>query len=184
MRGVHIFLICAVSGLLAGLLPNGASADTLLGYWVLNQELSRELQPANTNQKKSLFGRSNGSPSIVLGGIPIPIPGRSGSTQEVSSGPTTDPRVLRCEKMTIELVGDDILFTYAGFGIEQLKQGNDRGTKTTYKSTKLTSRYTTTSRRVTKTFELTREGRLHVTVRLQPTKGKTLIYHRIFDRAS
>ncbi len=183
MLTVRFFLICIVTGLLAGLLPSGASADTLLGYWVLNQELSRELQPANTNQKKSLFGRSNGSPSVVLGGIPIPIPG-SGSSKAVSSAPTPDPRVLRCEEMIIELVGNDILFTYVGFGTEQLKQGSDRGTKTTYKSKKLTTRYETTSRKVTKTFELTREGRLHATVRLRPTKGKTLIYHRIFDRAS
>lgn len=86
--------------------------------------------------------------------------------------------------MTIELVGEDILLTYVGFGTEQLKQGNVRGTKTTYKSRNLTSRYETTSRKVTKTFELTKEGRLHATVKLKPNKSKTLVQHRIFERSS
>ncbi len=183
MPTVRLLLICAATGLLSGLLPHTASADALLGNWVLNQELSRALQPANTNQKKSIFGGLNGSPSIVVGGIPIPIPGSSGSN-EVSTGSVADPRVLRCAEMTIELAGEDILLTYVGFGSEQLKRGNYRGTKTTYKSKKLTSRYETTSRKVSKTFELTKEGRLHATVRLKPNKGKTLVYHRVFDRAS
>lgn len=183
MPAVRLLLICAATGLLSGLLPHAVTADTLLGNWVLNQELSRELQPANTNQKKSMFGGLQGSPSIVVGGIPIPIPGSS-SSKEVSTGSVRDPQVLRCAEMTIELVGEDILFTYVGVGTEQLKQGNYRGTKTTYKSKKLTSRYETTSRTVSKTFELTKEGRLHATVRLKPNKGKTLVYHRVFDRAS
>ncbi len=183
MPAVRLLLICAATGLLSGLLPHAATADTLLGNWVLNQELSRELQPANTNQKKSMFGGLQGSPSIVVGGIPIPMPGSS-SSKEVSTGSVRDPQVLRCAEMTIELVGEDILFTYVGVGTEQLKQGNYRGTKTTYKSKKLTSRYETTSRTVSKTFELTKEGRLHATVRLKPNKGKTLVYHRVFDRAS
>ena len=80
MPAIRLFLICATFGLLGGLVPYSASANTLLGNWVLNQELSRELQPANTNQKKNPFGGLSGSPSVVLGGIPIPIPG-SGSTQ-------------------------------------------------------------------------------------------------------
>ena len=183
MPTARYLLICAATGLLASLTPHAASAETLLGNWVLNQELSRELQPANSNQKKNLFGGLSSSPSVVVGGIPIPVPGSS-SIQTASSGAIPDPRVLRCEQMTIELVGEDILFTYVGFGTEKLKQGNVRGTRTTYQSKKLTSRYETTSRKVTKTFVLTKEGRLHATVKLNPKKGKTLIYHRVFDRAS
>ncbi len=182
MPAVRILLLFSAVGLFVGLFPNAARAETLLGNWVLNQELTRELQPANTNQKKNMFEGFSGSPSVVVAGIPIPIPG-TGGTQEVNSEPVKDPRVLRCDKMTIELVGEDILFTYVGFGVEQLKPGNVRGTKTTYKSRKLTSRYETTTRKVTKTFELTKEGRLHAIVKLNPKKGKTLVYHRVFDRA-
>ena len=183
MFAARLLLICATSMLLAGSLqPNTASADTLLGKWVLNQELSRALQPANTNTKKSIFGGFGGSSNVVIGGIPIPMPGSS-RAKEVSGAPVKDPQVLRCAEMTIELVGKDILLTYIGFGSEQLKQGNVRGTKTTYQPNKLTSRYETTTRKVTKTYQLTKEGRLHAIVKLNPKKGKTLVYHRVFDRA-
>ena len=180
MPTVRLPLICAASALLAGLLPPVATADTLLGNWVLNQELSRELQPANS--KKNSFRGFTNTPSVVVHSLPTPIPGSSST--KVSGAPNNDPLVLRGMEMTIELVGEDILLTYVVFGTEQLKQGNVRGTKTTYKSRKLTSRYETTSRKVTKTFELTKEGRLHATVTLKPNKGKTLVQHRIFERSS
>ena len=182
MPTVRSSLLFALIVSLAGLLPHVAIADSILGDWVLNQELSRELQPANANQKKKILG-GLGSSGVVVGGVPIPIPG-SGGTSAVSTGQVKDPQVLRCEKLTIELAGNDILFTFVGFGTELLKQGNVRGTRTSYKSSKLTSRYETTSRKVSKTYELTKEGRLHATVKLNPNKGKTLVYHRIFDRAS
>ncbi len=182
MPTVRFPLICVATALLAGFLPHAATADTLLGHWVLNRELSRELPPVNSNQKKNSFQGFSNIPSVVVPNLPTPIPGSSSTN--VSGALIKDPRVLRCIEMTIELVGEDILFTYTGFGTEQLKQGSVRGTKTTYKSRKLTSRYETTSRKVTKTFELTKEGRLHVTVKLKPNKGKALVQHRIFERSS
>ena len=51
MPTVRLSLICAASALLAGLLPQVATADTLLGNWVLNQELSRELQGSQQQEE-------------------------------------------------------------------------------------------------------------------------------------
>jgi hypothetical protein len=161
-----------VSGLAAGLLSSAAVADTLLGNWVRD----RAAQPANIIKTDYL--------AAIAAWIPIPrilIPG-SGSTSGGKPVAEPDPKVLLCRKITIELVGEDIHLTYVGFGEDRLRLGNFVGARTTFTPSKLTSRYQTKTREVKKTYVLTKEGRLHVTVKINPNWGKTLIYQRIFDR--
>ena len=53
---------------------------------------------------------------------------------------------------------------------------------TSFSQRKLTSKYQTTTRKVSKTFEMRSDGRLLVTVKLNPNQGKTIVHKRVFDR--
>lgn len=167
-------------GVLATLLSGWSMADSsgLFGSWTLNNELTSEVQPAGKETRK--FGNGSVRPSISVGGIPVPV---GGSPQgEYSTAPTHDPKVLRCTDLDVEQVGDDIRLTYRGVGSETLSPGNVQGTRTRISRHKLTSRYETTTRKVSKTFELRDDGRLLVTVKLNPKQGATVVHKRVFDR--
>ena len=43
-------------------------------------------------------------------------------------------------------------------------------------------RYATTSRKVSRTFEIQQDGRLLVTVKLDPNRAKAAVHKRVFDR--
>lgn len=169
-------------GVLAALLSGWATAATpgIIGNWLLNNELTSEAQPEGKETHR--FGGIGGSvrPSISVGGIPLPTGG--GSQGEVSSAPTRDPKVLSCAELSIEHVGDDILLTYQGVGSESLTPGKVQGTRTRFSDRKLTSSYVTTTRKVSKTFELRSDDRLLVTVKLNPKQGSTVVHKRVFDR--
>ena len=157
-----------------------AAADSpgLIGSWTLNNELTKEAQPEGKETHR--FGGGSVRPSISVGGIPLPT--GSGAQGEYSSAPNRDPKVLSCAELSIERVGDDILLTYQGVGSETLSPGNVQGTRTSYSRRKLTSRYATTTRKVSKTFELRSDDRLLVTVKLNPSQGATVVHKRVFDR--
>ncbi len=166
--------------LLAWSFPAGASApappDWLLGDWVLNSELTHELQP-----KQSGGGMGGiGMPTISVGGVGIPIPG-SGSSPPVAGSPR-DPRVLRCDAMTVTVKEGNLHFAYRGAGEETMVPGNDQGRKTTWKRKRLTQKYTTTSRTVTKTYELDDAQRLVVRVKIKPKRAKGATHVRVFER--
>lgn len=155
-----------------------AAAPGIIGNWTLNTELTSEAQPEGKETHRGIGGSVR--PSISVGGIPLPT--GSGSQGEVSSAPTRDPKVLQCSELSIEHVGDDILLTYQGVGSESLTPGKVQGTRTRYSHRKLTSSYVTTTRKVTKTFELSSDDRLLVTVKLNPKRGSTVVHKRVFDR--
>lgn len=168
-------------GLLVALFSGWAAAESesLIGSWTLNNELTSEVQPEGKETHR-LGGGNWVRPSISVGGIPLPTGG--GSQGEISSAPTRDPKVLSCAELDVEYVGEDILLTYQGVGSETLTPGNVQGTRTRFSVRKLTSRYETTSRKVSKTFELRDDGRLLVTVKLNPKQGATVVHKRVFDR--
>ncbi len=169
-------------GLLAAMFVGWTVADSpgLIGSWTLNDELTREVQPTAKDTHR-FGGTGSVRPSISVGGIPFPTGG--GSQGEYSRAPTRDPKVLSCAELGIEHVGDGIRLTYVGVGSETLTPGNVQGTRTRFSQRKLTSRYETTTRKVSKTFELRDDGRLLVTVRLNPKQGATVIHKRVFDRS-
>ena len=167
MDVVRSTVTCTAVCVLTSMLSSAAFADTLLGEWVL----SRERQPAV--KRRMQF---DDTPWCEINPFCYPQP--------VSNNRQPHPKVLQCRAMTIELVSDEIHFNFVGIGKEQLKLGKVHGTKTTFRPRKLTSRYQTTRRKVKKTYALTKEGRLHVTVKINPNEGKTVIHQRIFDRAN
>jgi hypothetical protein len=170
-------------GLLAILAAGSATAESpgLIGNWTLNDELTAEIQPLGKETHR-LGSNSSIKPSISVGGMPFPT--GSSSQGEVSSAPTQQPKVLSCAELSMEQVGDDIHLSYLGVGSETLSPGNVQGTRTRISTHKLTSRYETTSRKVSKTFELRDDGRLLVTVKLNPKQGATVVHKRVFDRKS
>ena len=174
-------LTIAGLGLVATILIATAAADSpgLIGSWTLNNELTSEVQPEGKETQR--FGNSSVRPTISVGGMPIPTGGSSQG--EYSSAPTRDPKVLSCAELGIEHVGDDIHLTYVGVGSETLTPGNVQGTRTSLSHRKLSSRYETTTRKVSKIFELRNDGRLLVTVKLNPKQGATVVHKRVFDRS-
>ena len=156
-------------------LAKGEPTD-LLGDWVLNSELTHELQPKQSGGGGGGFG----SPTISIGGVGVPVPGGSSST--AGSGSARDPRVLRCDAMTVSMAEENVHFVYNGSGEETMKPGNDHGRKTSWSRNKLTQNYSTNVRKVKKTYELDDEGRLIVKVKINPKGAKSATHVRVFER--
>ena len=156
-------------------LAKGEPTD-LLGDWVLNSELTHELQPEQSGGGGGGFG----SPTISIGGVGVPLPG--GSSSAAGSGTARDPRVLRCDAMTVSMAAENVHFVYNGSGEETMKPGNDHGRKTSWSRTRLTQNYSTNVRKVKKTYELDDEGRLIVKVKINPKGAKSATHVRVFER--
>lgn len=160
-----------------GALPAAAEPpEWLVGDWVLNSDKTHELQPKESGG--GLDG-SMGRPSISVGGIPIPLPG---GPESQGSGGTRDPRVLRCDAMTVTASDENLHFSYRGAGEELMRPGNDQGRKTQWSRRKLTQTYTTNTRSVRKTYELDADGHLVVKVRINPKGSKAATHVRVFER--
>jgi hypothetical protein len=151
--------------------------EALLGDWVLNSELTHEMQP-----KQSAGGGGGfGAPTISVGGVGIPLPGGASNPQ---GGNARDPRVLRCDAMSIAMADDDVHITYRGSGEETMKPGNDQGRKTSWRRDRLTQKYSTNTRTVQKSYELDSDGRLIVKVKISPKGAKSATHVRVFERAA
>jgi hypothetical protein len=175
--GLFATLLTAAAAAAAA--PAAADSPGLIGEWTLNNELTIEVQPEGKETHR-FSGNGSVRPSVSVGGIPIPTGG--GTQREYSTSPSSDPKVLSCTELAIEHLGDDIRLTYQGVGSETLKPGKVQGTRTRISQTRLTSQYATTTRKVSKTFELRDDGRLLVTVKLNPNRGATVVHKRVFDR--
>jgi hypothetical protein len=171
---IRIFMGLLLAGAAAA--AYGAAAP-LTGNWVLNHELSREIQPDGPQQSSLLNRLPNASVSV--GGMPLPGVG-SGRLPPVA-GNARDPKVLRCTELRIEPAGDALHLNYGTAGSDTLQRGNDQGLVSRWNKRKLTSRYETTSRKVSQTYEVRRDGRLLVTVRLNPNQGPAVVHKRVFD---
>ena len=169
--GLLALSLLAVSRVLAADPPTW-----LLGDWVLNSEKTHELQP---KQSSGVDSGSFGMPSISVGGVGIPLPGGSSAA---GSGGGRDPRVLRCEAMNVAMEGEKVHFSYHGVGEESMQPGNDQGRKTSWRGTRLTQKYTTTSRSVSKTYQLDDDGMLLVRVKINPKGSKSATHIRVFER--
>lgn len=152
----------------------------LVGAWTLNVERTEAVQPDNSTSSwwEGLGGRF--STSVTVGGIPVPTGGRNPEAQVSEPG---SPQMLRCQSFTVELREDSLLLTYEGVGSEVIKPGAYRGMRSAWTSRKLTSNYESTTRKVKRTLEVGRDGRLLMSVTINPRKGKTRRFKRIFDRA-
>jgi hypothetical protein len=176
LRSALIALTVAALGL-----PGLAAAEGLAGRWRINDALTRELQPAQKGSTSSTSGI--GQPMIVVGGMPVPVPGTS-APQPGLGGASPDPMVLRSTELSVTPQGEELLLEFPGVGSERLRRGNVQGLKSRWNDRKLTTGYETTTRKVDQTWEVDRDGRLIVTVKLNPNHGKTQTHKRVFDRVA
>ena len=121
---------------------------------------------------------------MSVGGIPVPIPGRSRSAPQVN-GVARDPDVLHCNAMSITSAEEGRLhLAYEGVGDETMRKGEYRGRKSSWSDRAISQSYKTTSRKVDKDWQLRSDGRLLVTVKLNPKGEKARTFKRVFERPS
>lgn len=157
-----------------------AAGLELVGAWTLNVERTKAVQPDNSTSSwwEGLGGRF--STSVTVGGIPVPTGGQDPQQQVSEPG---SPQMLRCHAFSIEQLEDSLLLTYEGVGSELVKPGAYRGMRSQWGRRKLSSNYESTTRKVKRTLEVGKDGRLLMSVTINPHKGKTRRFKRIFDRA-
>ena len=163
-------------------LPAAAGADAgLAGHWRLNEALTREVQPENKGSTSTSSGFPQ--PMIVVGGMPLPVPGTA-APQPGLGGASPDPMVMRCAELTVAPAGEELALEFFGVGSDRLRRGNNQGVVSRWSERRLTTHYRTTTRKVSQTWEIRRDGRLLVTVKLNPDQGKTQTHKRVFDRVA
>ena len=173
--------------LLATVLPLAApaalsrdKASLLDGTWVINHELTEEVQPEFRNS--GLFDNlGGGRMQVSVMGVPVPT---SEAQPRPTIGTPRDPDVLACLEMILHDRGDTFLATYQNVGEEEFVRGNVRGRESRWTGKSLTQFYKTTERKVTKAYEVRSDGRLLVTVTIKPNKDKKRVFKRIFERAT
>jgi hypothetical protein len=177
---VKIAAILPFTLLLASTIAAAADPpDWLLAGWVLNNDLTVAAQSKKRSGGAPSFGGI--SSSVSIGGVFVPIPG-SGS-QASTGGSARDPQVLRCTELHVEMKGENVHFNYTGVGAETMKPGNNQGRVTRWNRKKLTSKYETTTRKVSKTYALQKDGTLLVTVKISPKQAAAIVQKRVFQRA-
>jgi hypothetical protein len=160
--------------------PALAEPSRLAGHWLLNQALTVEAQPEIRTRSSRLDNLPR--PTVSVGGLPLP----RAEVPPVPPGSAADPKVLRSSALTIAATDDALRLDFDatdGKVSELLVRGNQQGLVSRWNATRLTSSYETLSRKVTQTFEVRKDGRLLVTVRLAPNGGRALVYKRVFDPA-
>jgi hypothetical protein len=173
MRAFTLLLVLLVAGA-----PVLADAG-LAGAWQLNDDMTAAEQP---RQSGAGGNRGPSGPRVTVGGMPIP--GTTPSPQASFGGTLPDPMVLRVRQLTLTPQGETFAVMFHGLGHDELQRGRHQGVDSRWSERTLTSRYETTSRRVTQTYEVRRDGSLKVTVRIRPQQGKTEIHVRVFDRSA
>ncbi len=147
------------------------------GHWRLDNDATVAVQPEDA--RKSSFGFGRVKPTITVGGVPIPLPGDS-ATQDL--GQPKDPEELHCQVLTIATTDKSVELTYDGDASSRWRDGEFRGMTTRWSRSRLTNRYQTMSRKVSKRFELRSDGMLEVTIVIKPKSGKKVTYKRVFQR--
>ena len=152
----------------------------LLGTWTVDIERTREVQPDNANVRWWEGLEGNFSSNVYVGGVPVPVGG--GAKPEGDAG-IPNPEMLRCQTFSIATNDQGLLLSYHGVGEEKIRSGAYRGLHSAWSKRKLTSDYESTSRKVKRTLEIRKDGRLLMSVTINPRKGKTRRFKRVFDRS-
>lgn len=167
---------------LAVLLPLQSQAGemALLGTWTVNIERTREVQPDNANVRWWEGLEGNFSTGVYVGGVPVPVGG--GAKPEGDAG-VPNPEMLRCQSFSVERNEHGLLLTYHGVGEEKIRSGSYRGLHSAWSGRKLTSDYESTTRKVKRSLEIQKDGSLLMSVIINPRKGKTRRFKRVFERS-
>lgn len=154
-----------------------AAASPLDGHWRINLEETDKVAV----KFKEGGGMSGGNfkPSISVMGLPLPKSYRQSAMSNLSA---KDPKVLRCTDMQISVDKKNVALTYDHADEEELVKGEHRGRTSKWSKKKIEQKYKTPERSVRKTWTLRDDGRLLVSVKLNPRGDKARTYNRVFDR--
>ncbi len=161
------------------LLTLGAThASSFEGTWTINHE---ETDKVAVKFKDGSGVQGNKWTPNVSVGLGLPMPQRFKQAPMSNLSPK-DPEVLRCTTMVIDVNDRKINLDYDQTESETLVKGDYRGRKTRWSKKEIEQKYRTPDRKVTKTWTLREDGRLFVSVKLDPHKDKSRRYNRVFDR--
>lgn len=160
------------------LLAGTVSASPFAGTWTINHEETDKV--AVKFKDGSGVSGNRWKPQVSIGpGLPLP---QSFKQAPMSNLSPKDPEVLRCTTMTIAPEGKRIKLDYDEAEKETLVKGEYRGRKTRWNKKEIEQKYRTPDRKVTKTWTLREDGRLLVSVKLNPHDDSSRRYNRVFDR--
>lgn len=172
---VHLVLIsilcCAVA----------QSAD-LTGSWVLNQELTEEMQPKIKGTKGLGGGFSGGF--IGAGGVMLPIPGTGGGGSAAAQRTLKLPIVLDCTELTLNKQSVKVNVSCNNESYREFFLDDRHGRKTNWRDKKFTESYRSTSRTVKHEFRLIKGDHLKVTVSIRQKGNRSQEHVRVFERKS
>ena len=171
-------LVSIISLFVLGIWSSTVDAATLNGKW--RYDPAQSVTEAPRQGGRSIF--SNMKPTIVIQGIPVPLPGGAAEDDSESTGSPKNPDVLFCQSMTIEDDDQRKRITYDRLGVREFVPGRHRGRTTRLTSSRLVESYKTTSRSVSQAYVLENDDRLVVTVVINPKGDKKTTYKRIFYR--
>lgn len=173
---MRIFIHCI---LLLGLTSTTWAGDLpFVGHWKINYEETDKVA-IKYEDGSGMQGRTLGKVNVSIMGLPLPKRMRQSPMSSLSP---KDPDVLRCTTMDIHQANNKLKFEYDAKIYETLVQGNYRGRNTSWSKKKIEQKYKTTERTIKKTWTLRPDGRLLVSVKVNPRKEKARTFNRVFER--
>ncbi len=169
--------------ILALLLSSAAYAEApsrspFNGTWEINYEETDKVA-VKYKDGSGMKGHNFGRPQVTVMGLPLPGTGRRAAAPGLAG---KDPKVLRCATMVIAVDDRNVVLDYDGEETETMRKGDYRGRKTKVSNKLISQKYKSTSRTVTKSWSIRPDGRLLVSVKLNPKNDKARTYNRVFDR--
>ena len=152
------------------------------GHWKINHAETDKVTP-KTKEGSGVQGNLGRFKPTIDIGLGLPLPKKIGGRPYSSLAPQ-DPKVLGCTTMQLQQQGKKVNVLYDSLDKETLVKGDYRGRKTKISSRQIQQNYKTGDRKVTKTWAIRDDGRLLVTVKLNPKKDKARTFLRVFDRVS
>jgi hypothetical protein len=185
--GIALAVLAMPLMLLSSPLSAAGSVDKIAasfaGAWVLNLE-ETDLLREELDEKPTLI-QGPGRVQVSVMGLPIPTGRSKLSSQSPLSA--TDPAVLRSKTLAITIKADTVLMQYSELSgtdaKEIVRRGHYRGRDSKWSTKKITQKYKTTERKVTKTWSIRSDKRLLAVVTIKNPGSKKRTFSRVFDRA-
>lgn len=156
---------------------------TLVGDWTLNRDLTEERRPKvrKTKSSRSGFGTNV---AVGAGGVLMPVP--NPTTSPSATGATGNlPKILACQQLSLARQGSNVVVTCPQMlEPRRFVIGRVHGRTAKWSNRQLTEKYSSTSRRVTHTFNLERSGVMEIEITVKPKRAKKLTYIMVFDRVA
>ena len=173
---IFILLLCSSVAFSAFAKPQTSAFS---GDWRINLEETDKV--AIRYKDGSGMKGGNFKPTISVMGLPLPSSMRQGPMSGLRA---KDPQVLTCTDMHIVIEDERVALIYDGSGDETLKKGSYRGRTTKWSKRKIEQKYKTSERSVRKRWTMRADGKLLVSVKINPRGDKARTFNRVFDRVT